>query len=80
MLLLTCLLTLVWLLRAAKLDVALETPNELATSTATHKVLAPGPNDGRIAYVTARMLEQNHYLRKSFDDAEIGRASCRERV
>lgn len=69
MLLLTCLLTLVWLLRAAKLDVALETPNELATSTGTTKVLAPGPNDGRIAYVTARMLEQNHYLRKSFDDA-----------
>lgn len=64
MLLLTCLLTLVWLLHAAKVEVSLETPVE----PATNKVLTPGPNDGRIAYVTARMLEQNHYLRKSFDD------------
>jgi len=27
-----------------------------------------GPNDGRIAYVVARMLEQNHYSQQPFDD------------
>lgn len=68
MLLLTCFVSLVWLLCAAKIDVSLATPNELPASTSTVKVLTPGPNDGRIAYVAARMLEQNHYLRKSFDD------------
>jgi len=30
--------------------------------------LVPGPNDGRIAYVSARMLEANHYRQMSFDD------------
>ena len=29
----------------------------------------PGPADGRIAFVTARMLEQLHYLRQPFNDA-----------
>lgn len=30
---------------------------------------APGPDDGKIAYVTARLLEQNHYLQHPLDDA-----------
>jgi carboxyl-terminal processing protease len=30
--------------------------------------LAPGPGDPEIAYVTARLLEQNHYLQHPFDD------------
>ena len=38
------------------------------TSTKTNVALAPGPNDGKIAYVTARLLEQNHYLRHQLDD------------
>ena len=29
----------------------------------------PGPADGRIAFVTAKMLEQMHYLRQPFNDA-----------
>jgi carboxyl-terminal processing protease len=29
--------------------------------------MAPGPNDGRIAHLTARMLEQFHYLHQRFD-------------
>jgi carboxyl-terminal processing protease len=33
------------------------------------KIPQPGPNDGRIAYVVARMLEQNHYRQQSFDDS-----------
>jgi carboxyl-terminal processing protease len=30
--------------------------------------LAPGPNDGRIAFVVARLLERAHYLQHPFDD------------
>ena len=29
--------------------------------------LTPGPNDGRIAYVTARLLEEYHYLQQPLD-------------
>ncbi len=36
-------------------------------STNVFRPLAPGPVDGQIAYVTARMLEQYHYLRQPFD-------------
>src|SRR5690242_17071838 len=30
--------------------------------------ISPGPVDGQIALVTARMLEKYHYLRQPFDD------------
>jgi len=30
--------------------------------------LAPGPSDAEIGYVTARLLEQHHFLQHSFDD------------
>ena len=30
--------------------------------------LSPGPNDGKIAYVAARLLEQNHFLRHPLDE------------
>jgi carboxyl-terminal processing protease len=32
------------------------------------KELGPGPYDGNIAYVTARLLERNHYRQHPFDD------------
>ncbi len=38
-----------------------------STRTATHPV-TPGPNDGRIAYVTAGMLHQFHYLHHRLND------------
>jgi len=38
-----------------------------ATTTATQR-LVPGDNDGSIAYVTARLLERNHYLHRRLDD------------
>ncbi len=31
--------------------------------------VSPAVGDGRIAYITARMLEQNHYLHQTFDGA-----------
>jgi carboxyl-terminal processing protease len=37
------------------------------TSTAT-RLLVPGQNDGSIAYVTARLLERNHFLHRRLDD------------
>ncbi|PYI88267.1 MAG: hypothetical protein DME26_03870, partial [Verrucomicrobia bacterium] len=30
--------------------------------------LMPGPNDGKIAYVAARMLEMHHFLKHPLDD------------
>jgi carboxyl-terminal processing protease len=38
-----------------------------ATVPAAHP-LAPGPNDGRIAYVAARMLSENHYSHHPLDN------------
>ena len=35
-------------------------------TNAVHR-LAPGPADGRIAFLTAAMLEQKHYLKRPFD-------------
>jgi len=37
-----------------------------ATNTPAHH-LSPGPNDGRIAYVTARLLDNYHYSQQPFD-------------
>src|SRR6266404_5445861 len=37
------------------------------TVTKPYKV-SPGPLDGQIAYVTARLLEQLHYLHQTFDE------------
>src|SRR6267142_4404083 len=37
-----------------------------ATNTPAH-YLSPGPNDGRIAYVTARLLDNYHYSQQPFD-------------
>ena len=41
----------------------------LAELTVTNQParVTPGPNDGRIAYVTARLLEEYHYSQQPFD-------------
>lgn len=36
-------------------------------ATASLPALSPGPNDGRIAYVVARLLESFHYLQRPLD-------------
>jgi carboxyl-terminal processing protease len=38
-----------------------------AATTAAPETLVPGPNDARIAYVTARLLEEFHYLQEPLD-------------
>jgi C-terminal peptidase prc len=38
-------------------------------STNPLRLITPGPMDGEIASVTARMLEHNHYLKMPFNDA-----------
>jgi carboxyl-terminal processing protease len=40
-----------------------------ADKTNAPPVLAPGPNDGRIAYLTARLLEEYHYSQLPLDRA-----------
>jgi carboxyl-terminal processing protease len=39
--------------------------DDAATNASAH--LTPGPNDGRIAYVTARLMEEYHYSQQSLD-------------
>ena len=39
-----------------------------ANSTNSWHSISPGPNDGQIATMTARLLERYHYLRPRFDD------------
>jgi carboxyl-terminal processing protease len=53
------------IVRAAETNTAFSA-NDSLTTTATR--LAPGPDDGRIAYVTARLLEQQHISRHPLDD------------
>src|SRR5215468_4873975 len=38
-----------------------------ANSTNSWHLVSPGPNDGQIAAMTARLLERFHYLRPRFD-------------
>ena len=56
-------------LRSAELAVpAIAAPAafpDLSTNSFRH--LAPGPVDGRIAFLTAAMLEKQHYLKRTFD-------------
>ncbi|MDW8310000.1 MAG: carboxy terminal-processing peptidase [Verrucomicrobiales bacterium] len=40
----------------------------LPPATALTNRLAPGPSDGRIAFVVARLLERAHYVQHPFDD------------
>lgn len=40
-----------------------------APAPTERRSLAPTPDDGEIAYVTARVLEQGHYRQHPFDDA-----------
>lgn len=44
-----------------------------APSTNIDFQVSPGPTDGRIAYVTARLLEQLHYSRQPFDHSVSGK-------
>ncbi len=44
-----------------------EAPPRNGTNITIHQ-LTPGPLDGQIAYVTARMLQKFHYLRQPFND------------
>jgi carboxyl-terminal processing protease len=62
LLVLACGLSFAWSLRGVD---ATNQPGPEAKAAAGH--IAPGPNDGRIAWVTARMLEQNHYSRHLLD-------------
>ena len=45
-------------------------PAEAATNLAH---VTPGPNDGRIAFATAYLLEKLHYSHKEFDGAVSGK-------
>jgi carboxyl-terminal processing protease len=54
-------------LRADTPNAATATPTP-ADGTLTNR-LAPGPGDPEIAYVTARLLEQNHFLQHPLDDS-----------
>ncbi len=44
-----------------------------ASTNINVRSLTPGPLDGQIAYVTARMLQKYHYLRQAFDGAVSSR-------
>ncbi|HMP82421.1 MAG TPA: carboxy terminal-processing peptidase [Verrucomicrobiota bacterium] len=58
------------LLHSAQSETTTAPPVESpAPSAAITNRLVAGEDDGRIAYVAARMIEQGHYLRPTFDDA-----------
>jgi carboxyl-terminal processing protease len=47
---------------------ALSAPDTMLLTSASPALLVPGPNDGRIAYVTARLLEEYHYSQQPLDE------------
>jgi len=53
--------------RSAALEKPALAENSATATNAFH--VAPSAMDGRIAFITARMLEQNHYLRQPFDQS-----------
>ena len=60
-------------LRAIETTPALDAAVKAATSgdtnkTATATTLAPGPNDGRIAHITAQVMSRFHYSQHPLDD------------
>src|SRR5258708_26462347 len=60
------------LLPLASAEPVATTPSSLAAnlkSNGLSHAISPGPLDGQIALVTARMLEKYHYLRQPFDRA-----------
>jgi len=58
---------------SSNLSLARTTENTDAPSTAKPVQITPGPLDGKIAWVTASLLEQSHYSRQRFDQAMSGR-------
>jgi carboxyl-terminal processing protease len=56
-------------LRAAPVEAA--PPSETSAGTNTF-VIEPGPNDGTVAFLTSRLLEQLHYSHHPFDDSISG--------
>src|SRR6266550_5595029 len=65
-LLLVCLLGAACVLRAVEPGIQ-PNPNYLSSAIGTN-ALVPGPNDGRIAYWAARLLQETHFLRHPLDD------------
>jgi carboxyl-terminal processing protease len=61
-------LSLVLPLHSARSDVVAAGANSSGCLTNTLQVIRPGPVDGQIASVMARMLQGNHYLRTKFDE------------
>src|SRR6266700_2048510 len=43
------------------------------TTNAVFHPISPGPADGRIAFITATMLETHQYLREKFNDSLSGK-------
>jgi carboxyl-terminal processing protease len=41
---------------------------ELPSSISTNRPVTPGPLDGRIAFIAAKILEQLHYTKQEFND------------
>ena len=58
---LLCVLVATGCLTAKKNPPQAAVPNPVSTS------LSPGPNDGRIAYITARLMEELHYSQQPLD-------------
>jgi carboxyl-terminal processing protease len=68
LLLAAAVLPILFLLRAEEPG-RVSTVSVAAGKTNEAKALAPSPDDGEIAYVTARALEQGHYRQHPFDDS-----------
>ncbi len=61
-----CLIHTLYLVPLMARDSAASSVSVTATN-ATHQI-TPGPMDGKVAYLTASMLERSHYSRKEFNE------------
>lgn len=73
-LVLSCSLVLsTWAAEPSAPEESSRSPSALVLSNTPVKPVTPGPADGRIAFITGRMLEQLHYLKQPVDAAISGK-------
>jgi carboxyl-terminal processing protease len=67
------LLLSVWAAESTAPEEPSPSPAAIDSSNTPAKLVTPGPADGRIAFITARMLEQLHYLKQPIDASVSGK-------
>ena len=67
------LLVLLTIFAVSVSNMAISAPASAPPAQNASAPVVPGPNDGRIAYITARLLEEYHYSQELLDTEHVGK-------